>query len=113
MGKTVKEVVLERLLKGKIMDNNTLIKLLDRNPHIKARLEVLLNVTENVSGEFKRADDAEDAIAEGVRKMGQDLLQNWAAKQNVEKECEARNNNDLRCHSKKNSIGEQPLEKLK
>jgi hypothetical protein len=95
------------------MDSNELAKKLEKYPHIKARLEVLISVAENSSGEFKRADDAEDALAEGIRQMGQDLLQAWAIVQNADAEIEARNNSNLKCHSKKNFTGKQHSEKLK
>ena len=81
------------------MDGNNLINRLNKHPHIKARLEALLNVAENSSGEFKKADDAEDALAEGIRQMGQELLQDWATEQNASAEVEARKDNSLKCHS--------------
>ena len=73
----------------------------------------MIDVAENSSGEFKRADDAEDALAEGIRQMGQELLQSWADWQNAAAEVEARNNSNLKCHAKKNFTGEQHLEKLR
>jgi len=94
------------------MEDKDLINRLNRNPHIKARIEALLSVVENSSGEFKRADDAEDAIADGVRQIAQELLQDWAIRQNAATELAAKNNNDLKCHAKKNFTGGQHSEKL-
>jgi hypothetical protein len=95
------------------MDSNELAKKLDRYPHIKARIEALIAVTENSSGEFKRADDAEDALAEGVRQMGQELLQTWAISQNALVEEESKHNGSLKCHAKKNCTGARRLDKLR
>lgn len=92
------------------MESSELAKKLDKYPHIKARIEALIAVTENSTGEFKRADDAEDALAEGIRQMGQELLQVWATSQNAAVEADARNNDSLKCHAKKNCIGERRLD---
>jgi len=64
----------------------------------------LLAVAENSSGEFKRADDAEDALAEGIRQMGMELLQTWATGQNAITEENAKENAKLRCHTKKSVL---------
>lgn len=106
-------VVLKKTPKGDFVDDNNLIKRLNRNPHIRARLEALLSVAENTSGEFKTADAAENALADGVRQMGKELLQDWATSQNTAAEAEAAIDQALRRHSKKNFIGEQLLEKSK
>jgi len=37
-----------------------LLKKLDKHPHIEARLEALLGGTENITGEFSKADDVEE-----------------------------------------------------
>lgn len=89
------------------MELADLVKFLEKNPYIKARLEALINVTENSSGEFTRADDAEKAVVEGVRAMGHNVLQNWAIKQNEKQEVLASNNTTLKRHSKKNFTGKQ------
>ena len=95
------------------MEDNNLINRLNKHPHIKARLEVLLNVAENSSGEFERADDAEAALIDGIRQMGQELLQGWATNQNMAMELKTRDNNDLKRHAKKNFTGDLPSGKLK
>ena len=95
------------------MNESNLINRLNKHPHIKARLEVLLDVAENSSGEFKRADDVEDALIEGIRQMGRELLQDWAMEQNALAEITAKNNNKLKRHSKKNFIGDQHSGKLR
>ena len=89
-----------------------LINRLNKHPHLKARMEALLDVAENVSGEFEKADDAEFALVEGIRKIGQDLLQDWAMAQNAAKEAQASKDRTLKRHLKKNFTGNPLLDQL-
>ena len=41
-------------------------------------MEILLAVVENVAGDCLKADAAEQAVLEEVRKMGNEALQGWA-----------------------------------
>lgn len=41
-------------------------------------METLLNVVENVAGDCTKADAAEQAVLEEVRKLGNAALQGWA-----------------------------------
>ena len=45
-------------------------------------------LVENVSGEIRRADDAESRAIEMLRQMGQQVLQGWGERQ-AEKEADA------------------------
>lgn len=85
-----------------------LLKRVDKHPHIEARLEVLLNLAENVTGEFDKADDAEEQLIVEIRKMGNELLQAWAA-ESAEKAIQKAQESNPRLikHSKKNSTGRQ------
>lgn len=90
------------------MDHKTLAERLDRHPIIKARMEVLLNIAESAAGEFDRADDAELAVVEEIRKMGKELLQEWAvSKNNQSVEFMAASNANVKRHAKKNFTGKQ------
>jgi len=51
---------------------------LNQHPHLRERRETLLNVVENVGGDCTKADAAEQAVSEEVRKMGNEALQCWA-----------------------------------
>ena len=64
-----------------------LVKRLERHPAMKARIERVLDVLENTSGELRRADDAEERAIDELRAMGQELLQSWAQGQ-MQKEAE-------------------------
>jgi hypothetical protein len=51
---------------------------LNHHPQLRERMETLLNVVENVAGECTKADAAEQAVIEELRKMGNAALQCWA-----------------------------------
>lgn len=53
-------------------------KRLERHPEMKARIERVLDVLENTSGDLIRADEAERRAIDELRAMGQELLQGWA-----------------------------------
>jgi hypothetical protein len=51
---------------------------LTHHPRLRERMETLLQVVENVAGDWTKADAAEQAVLEEVRKMGNEALQGWA-----------------------------------
>ena len=51
---------------------------LNQHPHLRERMETLLNVVENVAGDCTKADAAEQAVIEELRNMGNAALQCWA-----------------------------------
>jgi len=53
---------------------------LDRHPEIKARLARLLDVMDNVSGDIRRADEAERRVIDEIRQMGLEAMQGWGQK---------------------------------
>jgi len=55
-----------------------LVERLERHPGMKARIERVLDVLENTSGDLIRADEAERHAIDELRAMGQELLQGWA-----------------------------------
>ncbi len=50
---------------------------LGRHPELKDRIERLLDIVENVSGDVKLADEAERRAIEALRVMGQQVMQDW------------------------------------
>lgn len=50
---------------------------LERHPELKERMERLLDVVENVSGDVKLADEAERRAIDELRAMGQQVMQGW------------------------------------
>ena len=51
---------------------------LNHHPHLRERMETLLNIVDNVTGECTKADAAEQSVIEEVRKLGNTALQCWA-----------------------------------
>lgn len=45
---------------------------------LKNRVDELLNIVENVNGDIRKADDAEEMVIESLRKMGNEVLHRWA-----------------------------------
>jgi hypothetical protein len=81
---------------------------LQDNPVLRKRLESILDIAENSHGEFKTADEAEERAIEELRRLGNELLQEWAINQ------EKRVVDDLgkqvnrpMGHGKKNSSGKR------
>jgi hypothetical protein len=51
---------------------------LKQYPGLCERMESLLNIVENVAGDHTKADAAEQAVLDEVRKLGHTALQSWA-----------------------------------
>lgn len=86
------------------------LKKLEHYPHLRKRFEEILNVAE--SEDIITADKAEERAIEETRKLGQEMLQEWAKKQHdrqINKVIE--DHPKAKRQGKKNSIGDQHLEK--
>ena len=84
---------------------------LAKYPHLKARFEAMLDIAENTAGLLDRADDAEAQLIEETRKMGNEMLTQWANNQESRKAHEAKlNKPQLKHHTKKNFTGTQHSE---
>jgi len=51
---------------------------LNQHPALRERVETLLDIVDNVAGDCTKADAAEQAVLDEVRKLGQAALQGWA-----------------------------------
>lgn len=56
----------------------TLEERLAQHPALKTKIESLLSVVENADGDLTQADDAERAVIEEIRALGQTALSDWA-----------------------------------
>lgn len=59
-------------------DKQTLEERLAQHPALRTKIESLLSVVENASGDLIQADDAEQAVIEEIRSIGQASLEDWA-----------------------------------
>ncbi len=78
---------------------------LREHPQLKARIERMLDVVENLGGAVVKADEAEERLVEEVRKMGQEALQEWAAGQQEQLERYWDERAGVARKAKKNSTG--------
>lgn len=60
---------------------NSIEERLNRHPVLKNRVESLLNIIENSSGNIDTADNAEKRVVEELRQMGNEMLNDWASEQ--------------------------------
>lgn len=76
---------------------------LEKHPHLKSRVESLLNIVENKDCNLEKANEAEKRVIEELRKMGGELLTDWALNLEEKKVEELVTKNDnLSKHGKKN-----------
>ncbi len=78
--------------------NDSLEKRLNKHPHLRNRIEELLKIVENADGDLKKADEAEQRVIEELRKMGNEVLHDWASNR---EEQEASSQKDLAKNGKK------------
>ena len=88
----------------RVSEVETLEQRLAKHPALKDRIETLLAVVENRDGELEKADDAEWAVLEQLRPLGQQALGEWAQKQADRKAKEMRQLNPSASQDKKNSV---------
>lgn len=55
-----------------------LLEQLQQHPALHDRIEALLQVVENTDGTAVKADEAEERVAEELRRLGHEALQAWA-----------------------------------
>jgi glycogen synthase len=89
-----------------------LVSRIQAQPGLEKRIEAILDIIENKSGELITADQAEDAAIEEIKKLGQELLKGWALNQHDRAtETAQQTHSNTKKHGKKNSIGNSHLEK--
>lgn len=83
---------------------------LKNHPKLQKRFSEILNITENTSGELITADEAEGKTIEEVRKLGQEVMQDWASSQQQKQAEELVKKHPTHKPIKKNSTGKRRLE---
>jgi hypothetical protein len=78
---------------------------LNRHPKFRDKVEELLDIVDNKSGNANKADDAEDLIWEELRQMGQRAMQEWAERKHDRVVAESENREELSKKQKKGSTG--------
>jgi len=78
---------------------------LNRHPEFRDKVEELLDIADNKSGDANKADDAEDLIWEELREMGQSIFQDWAQRKHDRVVGESETRKELSKKEKKGSTG--------
>jgi hypothetical protein len=87
------------------MSNESLEERLRKHPALRARLEAILEMVEDESGQFERADDAEEFLILQLRSLGQEVLQEWAISEQLQVEKHWDNRPGVARKQKKDSPG--------
>jgi hypothetical protein len=87
------------------MQKESLEERLHKHPALRARLEAILDMVEDESGQFQRADDAEEFLINQLRSLGQEVLQQWATTEQQQVEHHWDNRPGVARKQKKDSTG--------
>jgi len=90
------------------MQKESLEERLRNHPALRARLEALLDMVEDESGQFERADDAEEFLISQLRSLGQEVLQEWATNEQLQVEQHWDKRPGVARKQKKDSSGTPP-----
>ena len=82
-----------------------LVERLNRHPEFRDKVEELLDIADNKSGDVNKADDAEDLIWEELSEMGQKIMQDWAVRKHDRLVGENENRKELSKREKRGSTG--------
>jgi histidinol dehydrogenase len=84
---------------------------LERHPHLRARLEGLLDIIDNAGDDIEKASAAEQRVMEELRRMGNEALHCWAENQERKKaEKLEQSEAQVNKKAKKNSTGTRASE---
>lgn len=87
------------------MTGQNLVKRLQKYPEIQKKVEELLDLVEDPNHKFEKANAAEQALIEDLRKMGSQIMSAWADNKHDEKATRTENDSSTKKHGKKNSTG--------
>jgi G:T-mismatch repair DNA endonuclease (very short patch repair protein) len=92
---------------------HTLEERLQAHPRLRDRFHQILSIAEDAEGKVDKADEAEERVIEELRKLGQEVLQDWAVGKEKQKVEQVKKELDrkIKGHGKKNFAGTQHLEK--
>jgi hypothetical protein len=82
---------------------------LNAHPHLRDRFYQILSIAEDSDGEINKADEAEQRVIDELQRLGQEVLEDWAAskeKQSAE-QLKIASDRKVSGHGKKNSTGTQ------
>lgn len=81
-------------------------------PYLRSRVESILDIVEDASGNIDKADEAEQLLIDEMRQMGKEALHDWAVGKEMEKVKELIHDKDgVKQHGRKEFLGTRPSEK--
>lgn len=80
---------------------NELVRRLLQHPELHERVDELLRIVENADGDACTADEVEEQIAEHIRRIGQDAMQGWADRKQVQLESHYERSSNYKRREKK------------
>jgi hypothetical protein len=80
---------------------------LNAHPHLRGRVDQLIGIVEDTEGEIDKADEAERRVIEELRRLGLEVLENWAVSKEKQRVEQLKSSPDRKVagHGKKNSTG--------
>jgi hypothetical protein len=86
-------------------NDERLLARLNQHPQLRARIERLVDLVEDVGDDLRQADEAERRVIDEVRRLGQEVLENWADGQVTKRADELDQTPGVWRDGKKNSAG--------
>ena len=86
---------------------------LKAHPQLRDRIYQILSIAEDPEGKIDKADEAEQRVIDELRRLGQEVLEDWAVGKEKQKVEQLKSELDLKVtgHGKKNSTGTRHSEK--
>lgn len=81
---------------------------LNQHPRLRARIERLVDLVEDAGDDLRTADEAERRVIEEVRRLGQEVLEDWVDGQVTKRTDELDRTPGVWRDGKKNSSGIAP-----
>lgn len=80
---------------------------LKAHPRLRDRIHQILSIAEDSEGKIDKADEAEQHVIDELRRLGQEVLQEWAVRKEREKVEQLKGSPDRKVegHGKKKSPG--------
>jgi hypothetical protein len=89
-------------------DDERLLARLNKHPQLRSRIERLVDLVEDAGDDLRKADEAERHVIEEVRRLGQEVLEDWAEGQVAKRGEELDRTPGVWREGKKNSAGIAP-----
>jgi hypothetical protein len=86
-------------------EDERLLARLNQHPQLRGRIERLVDLVEDAGDDLRKADEAERRVIEEVRRLGQEMLEDWADGQIAKRADELDRTPGVWHDGKKNSAG--------